>query len=157
MTKTAPLHQLKLLREQTQAPLMDCRAALEAAQGDLGRATEILRARGGSLAAQRAGKATREGRVEAYAHLGKIGVLIEVNCETDFVAKTPEFAAFCKDVAMQIAAVPSETVAALLDQPFIKNEALTIRDLLNSLVAKTGEKIVISRCTRFRLGEQPAA
>ena len=153
MSKTVPLNQLKTLREQTQAPLLECRAALEEAGGDFERAAAILRARGSSLALQRAAKSAHEGRVEAYAHLGKIGVLVEVNCETDFVAKTPEFAAFCKDLAMHIAAAQPASVEALLAQPFIKDEALTIRDHLNSLVAKTGEKVVISRFTRFQLGD----
>ena len=152
MSNTQPLAQLKTLREQTQAPLLECRAALEEADGDFERAAAILRGRGSALASKRADKTAREGRVEAYTHLGKIGVLVEVNCETDFVAKTPEFAAFCKDVAMQVAANQPESVEALLAQPFIKNEALTIRDHLNSLVAKTGEKVVISRFTRFQLG-----
>ena len=156
MSKAVPLDQLKTLREQTQAPLLECRAALEEAQGDFERAAAILRGRGSALSAKRAEKTAREGRVEAYTHLGKIGVLVEVNCETDFVANTPEFAAFCKDVAMQVAAAHPASVESLLTQPFIKNEALTIRDLLNSLVAKTGEKIVISRFTRFQLGEAEA-
>lgn len=148
-----PLNQLKTLREQTQAPLMECRAALEEAGGDFEKAAALLRARGSSLAAKRADKAAREGRVEAYTHLGKIGVLVEVNCETDFVAKTPEFATFCKDVAMQVAATQPASVEALLTQPFIKDESLTIRDHLNSLVAKTGEKVVVGRFTRFQLGD----
>ena len=151
------LNQLKTLREQTQAPLLACRAALEAAGGDVTQAAAILRNRGNALASQRADKSASEGRIEAYSHLGKIGVLVEVNCETDFVAKTPEFEAFCKDVAMQVAATHPASVEALLAQPFIKIETLTIRDHLNSLVAKTGEKIVIGRFTRFRLGETPAA
>ena len=150
-----PLNHLKQLREQTQAPLLECRAALEAAGGDFERAAAILRQRGSALASKRADKSAREGRVESYIHLGKIGVLVEVNCETDFVAKTPEFAAFCKDVAMQVAAAQPASVAALLAQPFIKDEALTIRDHLNALVAKTGEKVVISRFTRFQLGDAP--
>lgn len=153
MSKAAiPFNQLKTLREQTQAPLLECRAALEAAGGDFKRAAAILRNRGGALASKRAEKSVREGRIEAYVHLGKIGVLVEVNCETDFVAKTPEFEAFCKDVAMQVAAAQPASVEALLAQPFIKDESLTIRDHLNSLVAKTGEKVVIHRFTRFQLG-----
>ena len=153
MSKAAvPFNQLKMLRERTQAPLLECRAALEEAAGDFERAAAILRNRGSALASQRAEKSAREGRIEAYSHLGKIGVLVEVNCETDFVAKTQEFEAFCKDVAMQVAAAQPASVEALLAQPFIKNESLTIRDHLNSLVAKTGEKVVIHRFTRFQLG-----
>ena len=153
MSGAVSLPDLKRLREATQAPLMDCRSALEAARGDVAKAAALLRERGSHVAAKRADKTAREGRIEAYVHLGKIGVLVEVNCETDFVAKTPEFAAFCRDVAMQVAATQPPSVEALLTQPFIKDEALTIRDHLNSLVAKTGEKIVISRFTRFLLGD----
>ena len=157
MSPATPLAQLKTLREETQAPLLECRAALEEAAGDLERARAILRDRGQAVSAQRAGKTAREGRIEAYVHLGKIGVLVEVNCETDFVAKTPEFAAFCKDVAMQVAAQSPASANALLAQPCIKDAALTVRDYLNSLVAKTGEKIVISRFTRFQLGDGSGA
>ena len=157
MSAAIPLAQLKTLREETQAPLLECRAALEAAAGDMERARALLRERGQAVAAKRADKSARDGRIEAYAHLGKIGVLVEVNCETDFVAKTPEFALFCRDVAMQIAAQSPSSVDVLLTQPFIKDESLTVRDYLNSLIAKTGEKIVISRFTRFRLGDQPGA
>ena len=158
MSKTdVSLNHLKTLREQTQAPLLECRAALEEAGGNFERAAAILRRRGSALASKRADKAAREGRIEAYVHLRKIGVLVEVNCETDFVAKTSEFETFCKDVAMQVAAVQPASVEALLAQPFIKNETLTIRDHLNSLVAKTGEKIIISRFARFQLGEDHGA
>lgn len=157
MSPATPLAQLKTLRAETQAPLLECRAALEEAAGDLERARSILRARGQTLTAQRAGKTAREGRIEAYAHLGKIGVLVEVNCETDFVAKTPEFGLFCKEIAMHVAAQAPASVDVLLTQPFIKDAALTVRDYLNSLVAKTGEKIVISRFTRFQLGDSADA
>jgi len=153
VSKAVSLTQLKALREQTQAPLHECRSALAAAHGDLAQATAILRARGRTLAAKRADKTTAEGCVEAYAHLGKIGVLVEINCETDFVAKTEEFRAFCTDVALQVAACPPTSVEQLLSQPFIKNESLTIRDHLDSLVAKTGEKILIRRFARFQLGD----
>jgi elongation factor Ts len=190
---------IKQLRERTAAGFSDCKKALEEAGGDIEKAVDILRKKGLAIAAKRAGKATTEGVVAAYIHSNKkIGVLVEVNCETDFVARTEEFQQFAHDIAMQIAAtnpiavtreeVPQEVIErekkiyeeqvresgkpenvipkivegkmekfykenVLLEQAFIKNPEITIQDLLNELIAKTGEKIVIKRFARFQIGE----
>jgi elongation factor Ts len=104
--------QVKELRERTGAGMMDCKRALEATQGNLEKAIEFLREKGLAAAAKKAGRVTSEGAVEAYIHgAGRIGVLVEINCETDFVAKTDEFRVLCKDIAMQIAAAKPEFVS----------------------------------------------
>lgn len=175
---TISIEIIKQLREMTLASISDCKNALEEANGDLKLANEILKKKGLEVAAKRAGRETKQGRVEAYVHLGnKIGVLVEVNSETDFVAKNEEFIRFSKDIAMQIAAtdpryVKKEDVSekdissldeqekkdffkanCLLSQPFIKDVKMTIQDYLNSLIAKIGENIIVRRFSRFKLGE----
>jgi len=175
---------IKALREQTGAPLGDVRSALEAAKGDPAKATELLKQKGFEAARKRQGRATRLGRVDSYVHHdGRVGVLVEVNCETDFVARLPEFQQFCKDIAMQVASqhplavkpedltprqreaakqlgkTPQEftSEACLLEQPFIKDQGQTITQYLTALIAKTGENIVIRRFVRFALGEDGAS
>ncbi len=191
---------IKKLREKTAAGFMDCKKALEEAGGDLEKAVDILRQKGLAVAAKRAGKATKEGVVAAYIHATKkLGAMVEVNCETDFVARTEEFQKFAYDLAMHIAAtnpvcvaredMPDEIInrekeiyiaqaresgkpenviekivqgklekffkeSVLLEQPFVKNPDLTIQDLLNELMTKTGERIQIRRFTRYQVGEE---
>ena len=191
--------QVKELREKTGVGIMDCKEALKESQGNIEQAIDFLRKKGIATAKKRGGRHTSEGLVQSYIHAGgKIGVLVEVNCETDFSAKTDDFANFVKDVAMQIAAtnpisidrdgIPTETLkkemdiyatqakesgkpdkvvekivegkmkkfyseVCLLEQAYIKNPDSTINDLLNDLMAKTGENIVINRFVRFQLGE----
>ncbi len=172
----ATVDDIKELREQTSCGIIECKKALEEAKGDFNKAKEILRKRGLEMALEKGSRIAKEGRVEGYVHLGnKIGVLLEVNCETDFVARSEEFCVFTKDVAMQIAAsspkyikkedVPMDALKnhadresflkanCLLEQPFIKDPSLTIQDYLNSLIAKIGENIFISRFVRFKVGE----
>lgn len=167
---------IKELRHMTSASVAHCREALEETKGDLKKAADILKKKGLEIAAKKGSRAAKEGRVEAYVHMGnKIGVLLEVNSESDFVARNPDFTQFTKDVAMQIAAVnptyvSKEEVPAdkleqehnkelfikehcLLDQPFIKDSSVTIRDLLGTLVGKMGENIVIRRFIRYKIGE----
>ena len=169
---------IKELRILTLASVSDCKAALDEAKGDLRVASELLKKRGLEIAAKKASRVVKSGRIESYVHLGnKIGTMVEINCETDFVARNEEFVKFCKDVAMQIAAaepkylkpgdVPGDiisnfndqekkdyyTVHCLLHQPFIKDPKMTIQDYLTSLVAKIGENIVLRRFCRFKLGE----
>ncbi len=169
---------IKELRELTSAAVSDCKSALDDAKGDIKAAAELLKKRGLEIAAKKSTRAANQGKIEAYIHHGnKIGVLVEINCETDFVARNEEFIRFAKDVAMQIAAtdprylkkedVPSEVLAdtndkqkadffkvnCLLDQPFIKNDKLTIQEYLTSIVAKIGENIIVRRFVRYRLGE----
>ena len=155
---------IKALRDKTSASIDECRKALTAAGGDEKKAIAILRQRGAELAAKRSGRAAAEGRVETYLHHdGKLAVVVEVNCETDFVARTPQFVQFCRDVAMQVAAMNPQQVGdaaagangegSLLAQPFVKDASQTVGDLLKALVATTGENVVIRRFARFGLGE----
>ena len=171
MTKKAvSLEAIKALREKTGAPIGDVRHALEEAGGDRRKAEELLKQRGAALAEKRQGRATGQGRIEAYLHHdGRLGALVEVNCETDFVARTPDFIQFCRDVALHVAAMgpqyiraedapaglgPEEQKAAcLLLQPFVKDQGQTVGDLLKNLIAKTGENVVIRRFEKFQVGE----
>ncbi len=175
MMATTSAEDIKRLREETSCGVMDCKKALEQAQGDFNKAKELLRKRGLELAAKKADRVANEGRVESYIHNNKIGVLVEVNCETDFVAKNDDFMKFAKDVAMHIAAmnpkyakkedVPADVLAkeadqnaffkanCLLSQPFVKDASKSIGDLLNELIAKIGENIQINRYVRYKIGE----
>ncbi len=160
---------IKALRERTGAGVMHSKRALEEAGGDLEKAAEILREQGMASAAKKSGRATNEGLVEAYIHSGgRVGAIVEVNCETDFVARTPEFKALAHDVAMQVAAMspryldgeelPEDERAdaedeTLLRQAFIRDQSRTIQDLVQEAAAKLGENVRISRFDRFALGE----
>ncbi|MBW2708629.1 MAG: translation elongation factor Ts [Deltaproteobacteria bacterium] len=190
---------IKELREKTGVGIMDCKAALTECDGDIDKAVDHLRKKGIATAKKRGGRETSQGQVQSYIHAGgKIGVLVEVNCETDFTGKTDDFSSFVKDVAMQIAAANPITIdresiprdilekekdiyssqakasgkpekviekivegkmkkffseACLLEQAFVKNSDITIQDLMNELIAKTGENIVIKRFSRFQLGD----
>ncbi len=191
---------IKKLHDQTGAGISDCREALEEAGGDFEEAVALLRKKGVKVAAKRAEKPTTQGQVCSYIHAGsQVGVLVEVNCETDFVARTEDFRNFCEEVAMQIAAmrplwvspedVPPEALErereilreqafaegkpaqvvekmvegrlrkfyeenCLLKQPYIRNDSLTVEDLLNDLIGKTGERIAIRRFVRYQVGEE---
>jgi elongation factor Ts len=191
--------QVKDLREKTGAPMMDCRSALTEAKGDLEQAVIVLRKKGMASAAKKASRATSEGAVGTYIHAGgKIGVLVEVNCESDFVARTDDFQELLKDIAMHIAAtdpryVRREDVTAedlerekdifraqaastgkppavvekivegkmskfyeevcLLDQPFIKDQTVAIKDMIATKVGKLGENISVRRFARFKVGD----
>lgn len=192
--------QVKELREKTGAAMMDCKRALEESGGVESKAIEILRQKGLAVAAKRESKATTEGVIGSYIHMGgKIGVLVEVNCETDFVARTDEFKELAKDLAMHISwakpeyidrsEIPQERIeqemeihrqwainegkpeaaiprivegrmekqfyqqVCLMDQPFIKDEDKTIRDIVNDKMGRLGERIVVRRFVRMRVGE----
>jgi len=167
---------IKRLREETSCGVIDCKKALEAAEGDFIKAKELLRKRGLEMAAKKSVRVAKEGRVEMYIHNGnKIGVLVEVNCETDFVARSEDFCKFTRDVALHIAAVSpkyikkedvSEDILSkeadkeayikancLLAQAYVKDPGKSIQDLLNELVAKIGENIIVSRFARYKVGE----
>jgi elongation factor Ts len=167
---------IKELRNLTCASVVHCKKALEESGGDIKKAAQILRKRGLQIAAEKQSRVVKEGRIEAYVHLGsKIGVLLEVDCESDFVAKNSEFCQFTKDLSMQIAAcnpayikkedVPADVLEneknkeefykenCLLEQPFIKDPSVSIKDYLGSIVAKIGENIVVRRFTRYKVGE----
>lgn len=143
------------LREETGAGIMDCKRAFADAQGDVEKARKILRDKGIATAQKKGSREVKEGQVISYVHAGgKIGVLLEVGCETDFVARNEVFQRFARDVAMQVAAETEEV--PLLDQKFIKDPAKTIRDYMTETVARLGENIVIRHFVRFRVGEEPA-
>ena len=160
---------VKELRESTGAGVMDAKRALEEAEGDMKRAAAILREKGVAAAAKRADREAKNGVVESYIHAGgRIGVLVEVNCETDFVANTDDFRQLARNVAMQIAAMNPMVVSkddpdrgkhdgtdeevCLMDQAFIRDSSRTIAHLVQDAVAKTGENIRVRRFTRFELG-----
>jgi elongation factor Ts len=158
---------VKRLRDETGAGVMDSKRALEEAGGDFNRAKELLREHGAAAAAKRSERSTGQGLVESYIHGGRVGALVEVNCETDFVARTDTFKALARDVAMQVAAmnplglteddVPADAPGerkshALLEQAFIKDPSRTIRDLVQEAIAQTGENVRVARFSRFELG-----
>jgi len=167
---------IKELRELTSCGVIECKKALEEANGDIEKAKEVLKRRGLEIAAKKEGRTTAEGRIEAYIHPGaQIGVLLEANCETDFVAKMDEFCKFTKDVAMHIAAmnpeylkeedIPEDVLKnvedkesfikerCLLMQPFIRDPKITIQEYINSLISSIGENISIKRFVRYRVNE----
>ena len=194
--------QIKELREKTGVGIMDCKTALKECDGDINKAIDYLRKKGIATAKKRSSRITSQGQVMSYIHAGgKIGVLVEVNCETDFTGKNEDFSIFVKDLAIQIAAtsptaidresIPQDILekereiyatqakesgkpekviekivegklkkffseACLLEQPFVKNPDITIQDLINEMIAKTGENIVMRRFVRFQLGESDA-
>jgi elongation factor Ts len=190
--------EIKALRQETEAPMMECRKALVDAAGDVARAKQLLQERGAAQAAKKAERVANEGTVTAYIHAGgKIGALVEVNSETDFVARNPKFAELARDIAMHVAAmspsyvdresVPGDVVErlraefaaavpagkppavaekivegklnkwfeehCLLDQAFVKDDSITVRDLINAAVGTLGERIRVRRFTKYALGE----
>ena len=145
---------IKRLREETSCGVIDCKKALEEAKGDFTKAKDLLRKRGLEMATKKSDRTAKEGRVESYVHNGnKIGVIVEVNCETDFVARSEDFCAFARNVAMHIAAMNPANVQELLAQPFVKDSGKSIQDLLNELVSKIGENTIVGRFMRFKIGE----
>ena len=189
---------IKKLREKTNAGVVDCQKALKEANGDTEKAIEILRKRGAALASKKIGRQTKEGRIESYIHQGgKLGVLIEVDCESDFVARNDDFKTFVKNLAMQVAAsnplyvnkedVPAAAVekekeiikaqivgkpaqaaekiiegkltkfyedACLMEQPFVKDPSLKVKDVVAAKIGTIGENIIIRRFVRFQVGEE---
>ena len=189
---------IKKLREKTNAGIIDCKKALRESGGDVEKAIDVLRKQGAAMASKKSGRAAKDGRIESYIHLGgKIGVLVEVNCETDFVARNDDFKSFVRDITMQVAAsnpiyvrkedVPPEVIKketdiikaqikdkpesavqkivegklskfyedfCLLEQPFIKDTTLKVKDILTSMIAKIGENIIIRRFVRYQAGEE---
>jgi len=190
---------VKELRDKTGAGIMDCKEALASSDGNFDKAIDFLRKKGMSAATKRSSKAAKDGVIASYIHMGgRIGVLVELNCETDFVAKTDNFQLLAKDLTMHIAAanptyvrpedIPSEVMerekeiyrsqamtekkpekiwdkiiegklkkyyedVCLLNQKFIKDTDITVETLINNMIAKTGENIIIRRFMRFQLGE----
>jgi elongation factor Ts len=158
---------VKELRDQTGAGVLDCRNALNTCEGNVEKATEMLKAKGLAKAEKRAQRATASGLIETYIHTaGRIGALVEVNCETDFVARTDQFKELAHCLAMQVAAMAPVCVskedapegkevsdeACLLLQPYIKDPTKLIKDVVAETIAKTGENIKVRRFIRFELG-----
>ena len=160
---------IRTLRERTGAGVMQCKEALEANQGDIEQATEALRIKGIAQVAKRAGRDTNQGLIETYVHAGgRVGAIVELGCETDFVARTAEFKDLAHDIAMQVVAMDpvyldkskiqeddSRPVAqvALLQQPFIKDNSSSVEEVVQELAAKLGENVRVLRFNRLALGE----
>lgn len=149
-----PVELIKKLREKTGAGIADCRKALEEAKGDEKKAVELLRSWGIDEAADKADREVGQGLVDTYIHAGgKVGAMVEINCETDFVARTDEFKNLVHEVAMQVSAMDPKDVEELLKQEYIRDASKTISDLVKEAIAKLGENIVIKRFMRFELGQ----
>ena len=147
------VEQIKSLRQKTGIGIHDVKSALEEAKGNEEEAIKILKKRGLSIAAKKSDRSTSQGLIDTYVHAGRIGAMVEVNCETDFVARNDDFKAFAHDLSLQIASMNPENIEELLKQEFFKDTSKTIEDYLNETIAKIGENIRISRIARFELGE----
>ena len=161
---------LKELRGQSGASVMACRNALVQAEEDMEKALQILKAQNAFIVEKKKDRTTSKGLVEAYVHAGgRIGAMVELNCESDFVARTDEFKALAHNLAMQVAAMPPQFIssdavpqgvdasaenACFLAQPYIKDLTRTVQDTINEVIARVGENIKVSRFARFELGEQ---
>jgi elongation factor Ts len=155
---------IKELREKTGAGIMECKRAIEDAVGDLVRAEQLIKERGLAMAEKKAGREAGQGLIDSYIHAGRIGAMIELNCETDFVARTDDFRLLAREVAMQVAATNPSRISSkeestdgdvpLLDQPYIRDASKTVQDLLNETIARVRENIVIRRFARFEIGGQ---
>lgn len=139
------------LREATSAGVMDCKRALDDAGGDFDKAKQLIFERGVAKAEKRAERKTGAGLLETYVHNGRIGVILELRCETDFVAKTDVFKTLAHDLAMHIASMNPETPEELLKQPFVKDESITVGSIVTQAIAKTGENIKVERFCRYEL------
>jgi len=144
--------QIKALRQKTGLGIHDVKNALEEADGDETQALELLKEKGLSVAAKRSDRATAQGVIDCYTHGGRIGAMVEVNCETDFVARNDDFKAFVHDLTLQVASMKPSSVEELLTQDFFKDPSKTIEALLSEQIAKTGENVKINRLSRFELG-----
>ena len=152
---------VKELRAKTGAGIMDCKRALQDSNGNMDKATELLRQRGLASSSKVAGREAKQGLIESYIHTGgRIGALVEVNCETDFVARTDEFRTLAREIAMQVASMNPTTVGSmeeddgegLLSQEYIRDSRKTIRDLIKETIAQVRENIQVSRFMRFEVG-----
>jgi elongation factor Ts len=140
---------IKQLRDETGVSVMQCKKALEEASGDLAAARSILAAKAGAAAEKKADRALGAGSIGSYVHDGAVGAMVLLACETDFVAKNPEFAALARELAMQVSAMAPENAEALLAEPFIKDSAKTVASLLADAAQKFGERIEISEFARL--------
>jgi elongation factor Ts len=145
---------LKKLREETSAGVSDCRQALEDANGDYEKAKKLLQERGVEKAKKKEGQETADGLIGSYVHAtGKVGVLVELRCQTDFVARTDDFKNLAKEICLQIAAMNPKDTKELLEGAYIRDPKMTIEALIKAAIAKLGENITVNRFTRMALGE----
>lgn len=146
---------LKKLRNDTGVSIADCRKALEETNGDYKKALEWIKARGLEKAAKKSDRETMQGIVESYIHQnGRVGALIELLCETDFVARTDDFKKLAREIAMQVAAMNPSDPQTLLKQEYIRDSSSTVEDLVKQMIAKLGENIVVKRFKRFEIGSE---
>jgi elongation factor Ts len=152
-TMTISVDQIKELREQTGAGIADCRAALESSKGDMTGAKEWLKKQGFDKAVSKGERETGAGLIEVYSHGGRVGVLVELLCETDFVARTDDFKNLAHEIALQVASMKPESVSELLEQEYIRDPSQIIDQLVKSVIGKLGENIQIGRFERIALAE----
>jgi len=146
------IDKVKELREKTGLGVMDCKKALEEANGNFAKALELLKERAKEILAKKSGRETNQGIIDAYVHDGKIGVLVELTCETDFVAKNEEFKKLAHEIALQVAGGQFENTQELLDSPFFKEPSIKIEDMVTEIAAKVGENVQIKRFVKYELG-----
>ena len=147
------LELLKKLRNETQAGIADCRVALEKTKGDYKKAIEFLRSRGLEKAAKKSSRETPQGLINSYIHQnGRVGALVEILCETDFVARTDELKNLVHDICIQVAAMYLKNVSSLLKQEYIRDSSKTIENLIKEAIAKLGENIIVKKLQRFEIG-----
>ncbi|MDQ5951006.1 MAG: elongation factor Ts [Patescibacteria group bacterium] len=145
---------VKTLREKTGAAIMDCKKALEEADGNMKKAEELVQARGLAKAEKKADRETKEGFIGTYVHTnGKIGVMVELLCETDFVGRNEEFQKLAREIALHLATSEAKDVEELLKEEYIRDPGYTIEALVKQLSGKIGEKLVVNRFVRFMVGE----
>jgi elongation factor Ts len=143
---------VKRLREETGAGVMDCKRALDESKGDFEKAKGLIKERGLAKAKEKSDREANEGVVEAYVHAGgRIGAMVELSSETDFVARNPDFRGLAKEIAMQVAAMDPTNVDQLLEQPYIRDSSKTIGELVTGIAATTGENVRVNRFKRFEL------
>lgn len=147
------INKIKDLRDKTGVSIGECRAALEKSGGDIERALKLLKERGVEIAEKKAARTVGSGLVETYVHGGRVGAMVELACETDFVARTDDFKNLAHELAMQVASMDPKDTEELEQQEYIRDPSLKIKDLITSTVAKIGENVQIKRFMRFELGQ----
>ncbi len=151
---TYTIKEIKQLREETGAGMMDCKKALEEANGNYAKAKEIVRQKGLARAEKKADRVAAEGYIASYVHgNNQVAALVEILCETDFVARNSDFQAMAKDVAMQVVAMNPANIEELMGQDFIKDPAITVETVVKETSGKIGEKFVVNRFVRYEVGE----
>ncbi len=153
MTMNINVDDIKKLREETGAGIADCREALEESKGDLEKAKTILKKKGLDKAVSKSGREVGAGLVETYSHGGRVGVLVELLCETDFVAKTEDFKNLAHELVLQIASMRPDSVEELLSQEYVRDNSLTVDGLIKGVISKLGENIQVGRFERIELGK----